>query len=89
MANKAYGGPSRGGRGQGQAPNGLAFSCAVECLQLTDVPAALAERSTLARLALGTTFHAPDLLRYALGAAVWWLGHRLAARRAPAGVTQA
>lgn len=48
----------------------LAFSCAVELLQLTGVPAELAERSVVARLVLGSTFNAPDLLWYAVGAAV-------------------
>ncbi|MGV9505005.1 ribosomal maturation YjgA family protein [Streptomyces tendae] len=48
----------------------LAVSWGVELLQLTDVPAHLARRSTAARLVLGTTFNAPDLFWYAVGAAV-------------------
>ncbi|WP_405977117.1 DUF2809 domain-containing protein [Streptomyces sp. NBC_00158] len=47
----------------------LAFSWAVEFLQLTAVPAELSRRSTVARLVLGSTFNAPDLLWYAVGAA--------------------
>ncbi len=43
---------------------------AVEFFQLTPWPAELAARSTLARLVLGTTFHAPDLLVYLIGAAL-------------------
>ncbi|GAA3373362.1 MULTISPECIES: DUF2809 domain-containing protein [Streptomyces] len=47
----------------------LAVSWAVEFLQLTGVPADLSRRSTVARLVLGSTFDAPDLLWYAVGAA--------------------
>ncbi|MFD5034124.1 DUF2809 domain-containing protein [Streptomyces sp. NPDC058405] len=54
----------------------LAFSCAVELLQLTGAPAELAARSVVARLVLGSTFNAPDLLWYAVGAAVAALVHR-------------
>ncbi|MFF2065148.1 DUF2809 domain-containing protein [Streptomyces sp. NPDC058200] len=59
----------------------LAFSCAVELLQLTGVPAELAARSVVARsvvarLVLGSTFNAPDLLWYAVGAAVAAFVHR-------------
>ncbi|RST04948.1 DUF2809 domain-containing protein [Streptomyces sp. WAC07149] len=46
----------------------LAVSWAVEFLQLTAVPAELSRRSTVARLVLGSTFNAPDLLWYAVGA---------------------
>ncbi|MBT2399475.1 DUF2809 domain-containing protein [Streptomyces sp. ISL-100] len=52
---------------------GLALSWAVECAQLTGVPAELAERSVLARLVLGSTFNAPDLLWYAVGAGLFLL----------------
>ena len=41
---------------------------AVEFFQLTPWPAEWAERSFLARLVFGSTFHAPDLLPYILGA---------------------
>ncbi len=53
----------------------LGFSCAVEMFQLTGVPAALASHSTLAPLVLGTSFNAPDLLWYAVGAGVGWAAH--------------
>ncbi|MGW0548791.1 ribosomal maturation YjgA family protein [Streptomyces altiplanensis] len=51
----------------------LGLSWAVECAQLTGVPAELAERSTAARLVLGSTFNAPDLLWYAVGAGLFLL----------------
>jgi hypothetical protein len=54
----------------------LGFSCAVEFFQLTGVPAELAGHSTLARLVLGTSFNAPDLFWYAIGAVVGWAVHR-------------
>lgn len=57
------------------AGSALAVSCAVEFLQLSEIPAELAERSTLARLVLGSTFNAPDLLWYGAGAAAGWLVH--------------
>ncbi|GAA2729434.1 DUF2809 domain-containing protein [Actinocorallia aurantiaca] len=41
---------------------------AVEFFQLTPWPAEWAERSFLSRLVFGTTFNAPDLLPYVLGA---------------------
>ncbi|MGW0561870.1 ribosomal maturation YjgA family protein [Streptomyces sp. NPDC003016] len=44
------------------------LSRAVECAQLTGVPAEPAARGTAARLVPGSTFNAPDLLRYAVGA---------------------
>ncbi|WP_137993441.1 DUF2809 domain-containing protein [Streptomyces vilmorinianum] len=59
----------------------LGFSCAVELFQLSGVPAELAEHSTLARLVLGTSFNAPDLFWYAIGAAVGWAVHRAVAGR--------
>jgi hypothetical protein len=43
---------------------------AIEFAQLMPWVGELAERSTLARLALGSTFNAPDLLAYPVGAAV-------------------
>ncbi|MEV8453760.1 DUF2809 domain-containing protein [Streptomyces sp. NPDC052095] len=54
------------------AGTGLAVSWAVELLQLTGVPAGLSRHSTVARLVLGSTFNAPDLLWYAVGAGCAW-----------------
>ncbi|WP_298454894.1 DUF2809 domain-containing protein [uncultured Cellulomonas sp.] len=59
---------------------GLAVCTALELAQLTGVPAALAERWWPARLVLGTTFHAPDLVAYLAGAAaaggvLWCTSH--------------
>ncbi|MBT2380715.1 hypothetical protein AMK21_12460 [Streptomyces sp. CB00316] len=53
----------------------LALSWAVEFLQLTGVPAQWAARSTVARLVVGSTFNAPDLFWYAVGAAAAWGVH--------------
>lgn len=58
----------------------LAVSWVVELAQLTGVPADLARRSTVARLVLGSTFNAPDLLWYAVGAALAWAVHRRTVR---------
>lgn len=55
----------------------LALSWAIECAQLTGVPAELAERSLVARLVLGSTFNAPDLLWYAVGAGLFLLFFRI------------
>ncbi len=55
----------------------LAISCAVELLQLTGVPADLAARHRLFRLALGTTFGVIDLLGYIIGATLCALMHAL------------
>ncbi|MFG3250436.1 DUF2809 domain-containing protein [Streptomyces sp. NPDC048187] len=56
----------------------LAVSWAVEFLQLSDLPAHLARQSTAARLVLGSTFNAPDLFWYAVGAvAGWWVVRRV------------
>jgi D-alanyl-D-alanine carboxypeptidase len=49
---------------------GFAVCVAVELFQLTGVPAALADAWPPLRLALGTTFAAIDLVRYAVGALV-------------------
>ncbi|MFF3286381.1 DUF2809 domain-containing protein [Streptomyces sp. NPDC003023] len=59
----------------------LAFSWAVELLQLTGVPADLSRESVVARLVLGSTFNAPDLLWYAVGAALGWCAHGQLVRR--------
>ncbi|WP_406409924.1 DUF2809 domain-containing protein [Streptomyces halstedii] len=67
------------------AGTALAVSWAVELVQLTDLPAELSRHSTAARLVLGSTFNAPDLFWYAVGAALAWAVHtRLTARRTPA-----
>lgn len=50
----------------------FAVSVAVELFQLTGIPAELGAQSALARLVLGTTFNAPDLPFYAIGAALGW-----------------
>ncbi|MEU6424933.1 DUF2809 domain-containing protein [Microbispora sp. NPDC046973] len=55
----------------------LGVSWLVEFAQLTGVPAELSARSTLARLVLGTTFNAPDLFWYALGAAAGYAIHSM------------
>jgi hypothetical protein len=44
------------------------ISWAVEFFQLTGIPADLSAQSGLARLVLGSTFNAPDLFWYAIGA---------------------
>jgi hypothetical protein len=71
-------------RGWVAAAVALGFSVAVELFQLTGVPAELGAHSALARLVLGTTFNAPDLPFYAVGAALGWALHRTA-RAARAG----
>ncbi|MEF9902249.1 ribosomal maturation YjgA family protein [Streptomyces sp. P9-A2] len=58
----------------------LAISWGVEFLQLSELPAELSRHSTAARLILGSTFNAPDLFWYAVGALVGWLV--VASRRA-------
>ncbi|MCX4819277.1 DUF2809 domain-containing protein [Streptomyces sp. NBC_01142] len=65
------------------AATALAFSCAVELLQLTQFPAELAARNPLARLVLGSTFNAPDLLWYAVGAVCAGLVHSFVSARVP------
>ncbi|XHL93212.1 DUF2809 domain-containing protein [Streptomyces niveus] len=72
----------------------FAFSCAVELLQLSGVTEGPAERSVIVRLVLGSTFNAPDLLWYAIGAAVaasahTWVGGRPAARERRPGAPRA
>ena len=67
-------------RGWVAAAVAYGVSVAVELFQLTGIPAELGAHSTLARLVLGTTFNAPDLPFYAVGAAAGWLLHRLAGR---------
>jgi hypothetical protein len=60
----------------------LAISWAVEFFQLTPWPAELSARSWLARMVLGSSFAATDLLWYAVGAALG-LGAHLLLRRNP------
>ncbi|MEV4321132.1 ribosomal maturation YjgA family protein [Microbispora rosea] len=55
----------------------LGVSWLVEFAQLTGVPAELSAHSTPARLVLGTTFNAPDLFWYAVGAAVGYAVHSI------------
>jgi hypothetical protein len=68
----------------------FALNVAVELFQLTGIPAELGAHSVLARLVLGTTFNAPDLPFYALGAVLGWAlllavrRTRAAGRRRPA-----
>ncbi|MFD4028644.1 DUF2809 domain-containing protein [Streptomyces sp. NPDC058576] len=57
------------------ASTALGLSWAVEFAQLTGVPAELSAHSTAARLVLGSTFNAPDLFWYAVGAAAAWGVH--------------
>ncbi|WP_372514438.1 DUF2809 domain-containing protein [Streptomyces fragilis] len=69
----------------------LAVSWAVEFSQLTGVPAELSRHSVAARLVLGSTFNAPDLFWYVVGAAAGWLavaGHRREHRRGRAMTTR-
>ncbi|MGJ6962077.1 DUF2809 domain-containing protein [Streptosporangium sp. G11] len=59
----------------------LAFSWAIELAQLTPVPAALSEASVVARLVLGSTFGAADLVAYAAGAVLAAAAHTLLENR--------
>lgn len=61
----------------------LGISWAIECAQLTGVPAELSQQSVAARLVLGSTFNPPDLFWYAVGAAVAAAAHGLARRPSP------
>ncbi|MFF9567402.1 DUF2809 domain-containing protein [Streptomyces sp. NPDC014685] len=74
-----------GARPVARAGAALAFSWAVELLQLTGIPADLARHSAVARLVFGSTFNAPDLFWYAVGAGFAWAVTALAASagRAP------
>ncbi|MEU2667762.1 DUF2809 domain-containing protein [Streptomyces sp. NPDC007164] len=66
-----------------RAGAGLAFSWAVELLQLTGVPADLSRHSAVARLVLGSTFNAPDLFWYVVGAGFAWAVAALATSPSP------
>ncbi|MFD5527573.1 ribosomal maturation YjgA family protein [Streptomyces virginiae] len=63
------------------AGTALAASWAVELFQLSPVPAELSRHSVAARLVLGSTFNAPDLFWYAVGAAVGGVLHAAMGRR--------
>ncbi|WP_434598763.1 DUF2809 domain-containing protein [Streptomyces sp. A5-4] len=52
---------------------GLGLSWLIELGQLTGVPAELSQHSVIARLVLGSTFNAPDLFWYAVGAGLFLL----------------
>ncbi|GAA2236479.1 hypothetical protein GCM10010413_41040 [Promicromonospora sukumoe] len=67
-------------RGWVAAAVACAVSVGVELFQLTGIPAELGAHSVLARLVLGTTFNAPDLPFYAVGALLGWALHGLAGR---------
>ncbi|WP_405014171.1 DUF2809 domain-containing protein [Kitasatospora sp. NBC_01539] len=58
----------------------VGFSWAVEFFQLTGLSAEWSMRSGLARLVLGSTFNAPDLLCYVVGAGAAWAVHGWAGR---------
>ncbi|MFD6225882.1 DUF2809 domain-containing protein [Streptomyces sp. NPDC060232] len=63
------------------AGTALALSWAVELFQLSSVPAELSRHSVAARLVLGSTFNAPDLFWYAVGAVGGGLLHTAMSRR--------
>ncbi|MFJ3979452.1 DUF2809 domain-containing protein [Streptomyces sp. NPDC090021] len=66
------------------AGTALAVSWAVELFQLSSLPAELSRQSVAARLVLGSTFNAPDLFWYVVGAAGGWLFHTvMVAQRRP------
>ncbi|HET6856079.1 MAG TPA: DUF2809 domain-containing protein [Streptomyces sp.] len=66
---------------------GLGLSWAIELFQLTGVPAELSQHSVVARLILGSTFNAPDLFWYAVGAGLFLLICTVAPR--PSGLRDA
>ncbi|MEU6300321.1 DUF2809 domain-containing protein [Streptomyces erythrochromogenes] len=63
------------------AGTALAVSWAVEFFELGPVPAELSRDNVAARLVLGSTFNAPDLFWYAIGAAGGWGLHTAMVRR--------
>ncbi|WP_433548761.1 DUF2809 domain-containing protein [Streptomyces sp. CA-294286] len=66
----------------------LGLSWAMEFAQLSPLPEELSARNGLLRLVFGSTFHAPDLFWYVVGAVCAYGVHRAygrAAGRAPAG----
>lgn len=64
---------------------GLGCCTAIELFQLTGVPVEIAAHVPAARLVLGTTFWAPDLLRYTAGAALAYALLAILRRRRPIG----
>lgn len=60
----------------------IAWCWAMECFQLTGVPAALSARSLLARLVLGVQFDPTDLLWYPVGVVPLVVAHWLVRGRA-------
>ncbi|MGW7417131.1 ribosomal maturation YjgA family protein [Streptomyces sp. NPDC054863] len=58
----------------------LGVSWVLELFQLTSVPAELSARSWLLRQVFGSTFNAPDLFWYVVGAAGAWTVHRWCGR---------
>ncbi|MFU8874548.1 DUF2809 domain-containing protein [Micromonospora sp. SL4-19] len=64
----------------------IAFCWAMECFQLTGVPAVLSARSLLARLVLGVQFDPVDLLWYPVGVVPLVALHHLLRPRAAPGV---
>ena len=60
----------------------LSVSWGVEFLQLSGLPADLSRHSTAARLILGSTFNAPDLFWYVIGAIAGGLVMAASARHA-------
>lgn len=59
----------------------LGICVVIELFQLTPIPATLGAAFPPLRLVLGSTFVATDLIAYAVGAALGWLGDRLIRRR--------
>lgn len=57
------------------------FCWAVELAQLTGVPAALSDKSIVARLVLGVAFDPVDLIWYPVGALVFMVLHLVWSRR--------
>jgi hypothetical protein len=60
----------------------IGFCWAVECAQLTGIPASLSARSLLARLVLGVQFDPADLLWYPVGVVPLVAVHQLLRARA-------
>ncbi|MHA7305853.1 DUF2809 domain-containing protein [Arthrobacter sp. TMN-49] len=63
------------------ALSAFAISAGIEIAQLTGVPAQLAQSFPPARLVFGTTFSAPDLVAYAVGAVAVYYADKVLSRR--------